>query len=336
MSRLNLASFSVALALIAPAYAQQAQPASATKLATVEPTKVLQPTVTTTRIAMPIADGATIAAVDDGGMDIQIVDAATLAPKFTLKGHTGKVTSIAIAMDGKKLASASEDKTVRVWDLTAGKEIAKRVHATAVPAVQMFPDGRIASATGTTVELWNPATPDMKPVATFSNHKGMVTHIAVSKDGKHGISAAVDMEICYWGGEGANLIASFKPHTDLVTGLGIDDAGTKAVSSGKDGKVVVYDLAQKKELARFTGWTSAANAASLSPDGKRVVATSAEKLLYFDAATLKEMYELAPFRTKALCASFNKDGTKIVAAGDLDPTVTDAAKKGSIKIYPAR
>lgn len=336
MSRLNLASLSVAFVLAAPAFAQQAQPAAAPRLATIEPTKVLQPTVTTTRIAMPIADGAMIAAVDDGGMDIQIVDAATLAPKFTLKGHTGKVTAIAIAMDGKKLVSASEDKTVRVWDLLEGKEVAKRVHPTPVPAVQVFPDGRIASATGTTVELWNPATPDMKPVATFSNHKGMVTHIAVSRDGKHGISASVDMEICYWGGDDASLIASFRPHTDVVTSVGIDDLGLRAVSSGKDGKVVVYDLAQKKELSRYTAWTSAAMGASISPDGKRVVAASAEKILCFDAATLKEMYALAPFRTKALCASFSKDGTKIIAAGDFDPAMTDAAKKGSIKIYPAR
>ncbi|MBK7878652.1 MAG: hypothetical protein IPJ77_23595 [Planctomycetes bacterium] len=321
--------------LATPSFAQQAIPASAPALATVEPTKVLQPTVTTTRIAKPIADGALIAAVEDAGTDIQILDAATLTAKYTLKGHTGKVTSISASMDGKRLASASEDKTVRLWDLATGKEIAKRMHATPVPAVTMLGDDKVASATGATVEVWSASAPDAKPSVTFTAHKGTVTNLAASRDGKHIVSAGPDIVVCYWGGDG-QLITSFSSHTDAVTGLGIDDLGMKAVSSGKDGKVVVYDLAQKKEHAKYSGFAGAATSASLSPDGKKVVAASAEKVLCLDAATLKEMYALAPFRTKALCASFSKDGTKIIAAGDLDPAVTDAAKKGSIKIYPAR
>lgn len=336
MSRPTLVPVLAALALSVPAFAQQATSASAPKLAVVEPTKALQPNVTTTHLALPILDGAMIAAVDEGGMDVQILDAATLAPKFTLKGHSAKVTSISASPDGKKLASASEDKTVRIWTISDGKEMAKRTFAAAVPAVQFVGNDKLASSVGTTIELWNPATPDAKPTFTLSGSKAAVTKIAASRDGKHIVGAGPDIIVCYWGGEDGQLKATFSSHTGEVTGLGVDDMGMKAVSSGKDGKVVVYDLAGKKELVKYTGFTGAASATSISPDGKKVIAASAEKLLCLDAATLKEMYELAPFRTKALCASFSKDGTKIVAAGDIDPAVTDASKRGSIKIYPAR
>ena len=42
----------------------------------------------------------------------------------TLKGHTGEVSSVAFAPDGKTLATGSWDQTVKVWDITTGKELA--------------------------------------------------------------------------------------------------------------------------------------------------------------------------------------------------------------------
>lgn len=317
------------------AAAQQAVPAGTARLVRVEATKVLQPEIPVTRLAIPITDAALIAAVDDGSADIKILDAATLTPKLVLKGHTGKVNSIAISADGKRLLSASDDKTVRIWDITLGKETGKRTFAAEATAVAITDEGKVATAAGTQVELWNPATPDEKPITVFTGHKQSVKHLAISLDGKHLVGSGPEIIVCYWGGDGL-LATSFNSHVGPVTAVSIDAAGTKAVSAGQDGKIVVYDLKQKKEAAKYTGFTDAASAASISKDGTKIVASSGTKALVLDAGSLKEMYELAPFRTKVWLASFTKDGSKIVMAGDLDPAVTDPAKKGSIKIYPTR
>ena len=50
-------------------------------------------------------------------------DAATGQGILTLKGHTSVVVSVAFSPDGKRIASASRDRTVKVWDATTGQEI---------------------------------------------------------------------------------------------------------------------------------------------------------------------------------------------------------------------
>jgi WD40 repeat protein len=131
-------------------------------------------------------------------MFVQLCDARTGEALRRLEGHECQVTQVAFGPDGRRACSASlEDRSVRVWDLTQGKQL-RCLDVPAAGCVAFSPDCRrvlIGGEDGAVV-LWDLASG--KELRRYYGHQGRVSCVAFSPDGRLALSGGQDHTLRLW------------------------------------------------------------------------------------------------------------------------------------------
>jgi WD40 repeat protein/predicted Ser/Thr protein kinase len=144
-------------------------------------------------------DGKLLASTGEVGTQVDIWDTQTNRRSSRLAGHEGVVFSVAFSRDGRLLASASSDSTVRVWDLAEAKCAAVLTgHPDHVYTVVFHPDGKRLASGGRdrAVWLWDLAT--RQDVARLDGHTNYVFSLAFSPDGTSLASGSGDGTVRIW------------------------------------------------------------------------------------------------------------------------------------------
>jgi WD40 repeat protein len=116
-----------------------------------------------------------------------------------LEGHGGHVYAVCVSPEGRYAVSGSQDRTVRLWDLRAGKCVAVlEGHGGHVYAVCVSPEGRyaVSGSQDRTVRLWDLRAG--KCVAVLEGHGGRVYSASVSPDGRYVLSGGLDGTLVVW------------------------------------------------------------------------------------------------------------------------------------------
>ncbi len=210
---------------------------------------------------------------------------------FTVWGHEDAVNGVVFSPDRDRLASASDDGTVKIWD-AAGNEVRTLWgHWGKVFAVAFSHDGtRIASAGDDgTVRVWDAKTGEAR--LTIRGHTGAVSCVVFDPDDMTIASCGADKTVRVWDATNGREVHNLTGHTNPVMGLSFSADGTRIASAGEDPAVKIWDLATGREertLKEVHGfaWRTLPAGVSYSSDGTWVAsANSGDVVMIWDSGT---------------------------------------------------
>ena len=238
----------------------------------------------------------------------------------TLAGHADWVQALSFAPDGKQLASAGNDRLVRVWDVASGTMLtALTGHTHAVSALAYAPDGKLLVSAGTdgSVRVWDRAGNGSR---VLRNQGYALYAAAFSPDGVLA-TAGKDRIVTLWDVASGNIIRTLDRHDAEIHALVYSPSGRLLVSAGGDRTVRVWDLARGEEQAALSGHRQTILALAYSPDGRWLASSDAANTIrIWDAHTLTPMRALTGVRQPVLSLVFSRDGAWL-AAGAADNSI---------------
>ncbi|MGH7170492.1 MAG: WD40 repeat domain-containing protein [Gemmataceae bacterium] len=246
-----------------------------------------------------------------------------------LRGHRAAVYAVAFRPDGERMATASFDHTIKVWDANAGRVVRTFTgHQDKVLALAYSADGRQLASAGLdgTVRLWDAANGQRGACLTSRNQ--CVQGIAFTPDGRRLIACGEAGIAEVWKTKKGILERSIRvePEQMPLYAVAVSPAGRLLALAGLDGRIRLYDLATGQLRHILEGHADAVYSLAFSPDGGRLVSGSVDQTVRcWQVATGEQYACLDGHRGAVYSLGYSLDGRRLVTAGtDGEVIVWDA------------
>ncbi|KAJ5593650.1 hypothetical protein N7537_010554 [Penicillium hordei] len=195
----------------------------------------------------------------------------------TLEGHDLDVPCIAWSQDGRRLASASKDKTARIWDSTTGQCISVlRGHEDELHSIDSIAwiqhDERLASASNDkTIRIWNPVTGQC--ISTLRGHGNQIRTIAWSPDFMQLASGSFDKTVRVWDPNTGQCLAILEGHKNNVSSVAWLPP-SRRLASVSEANIRIWDTVSCQCIFDLEDHSSTVWSISWSRDASRLASTS--------------------------------------------------------------
>jgi WD40 repeat protein len=281
-------------------------------------------------------DGAQIATGDTGGF-VRLWRVADGQPLAALQGHTNWVWGVQFSPLPKiassdpplhRLASASQDQTVKLWQLDTGQCLQTlQGHRSWVSSIAWSFDGKVlaSGSCDDTIKLWCVAMGTC--LQTLQGHSDMISTIDWNRDQYRLASGSADTTVKIWDTKTGNCLQTLQGHTNVVYAVAWSPDGKILASAAQDQKVKLWDGQTGKCLKTLSGHNGTVFSLAWSPDGQLLASGSQDQTVkIWDMRVGSEQFEPLPsgqclktlqgHRAWIWAIAWSPDGQMLASGGD--------------------
>ena len=242
-----------------------------------------------------------------------------------LEGHTNWVLGVDISPDSQTIASASADKTIRLWKAD-GSSLLKPLkgHTDSVVEVNFNPNGRVlvSASSDKTIRFWNVI--DGQPIGQPIQVGDWIANVRFSSDGQFIAAACTNKVVKLWRVSDHKSFPSLQGHTAKVTDISFSPDRQHLASVSEDGTIRLWNFRSGKAEKSIQGQSGKLYGVSFSPKGQAIVTAGEDNTVKLWAVHDGHLIRtLQGHRDVVLNVQFSKDGQAIVSA----------SKDGTIKLW---